>query len=83
MARSRKFSTALQLDPKDFEGSYKPESNSTFDRNYNPRLIPKFWNGVLPHTVDFSKFTIDCEGDIRTETDEAVKKKMEEIFANQ
>jgi len=41
-------------------GSFNNMVDSNIDRNFNPNIIPKYWNGVLPHTIDFSKFTIDC-----------------------
>jgi hypothetical protein len=41
-------------------GSFNNTVETNIDRNYNPNIIPKYWNGVLPHTIDFSKFTIDC-----------------------
>jgi hypothetical protein len=41
-------------------GSFNNVVDSNIDRNFNPNISPKYWNGVLPHTIDFSKFTIDC-----------------------
>jgi len=45
-------------------GSFNNLVDAKIDRNYNPEIIPKYWNGVLPHTIDFKKFTIDCEGKV-------------------
>jgi hypothetical protein len=45
-------------------GSFNNTVETNIDRNYNPNIIPKYWNGVIPHTIDFSKFTIDCQGKI-------------------
>jgi len=41
-------------------GSFNNIVDAEIDRNFNPNIIPKYWNGTIPHTVDFSKFTIDC-----------------------
>ena len=41
-------------------GSFNNLVDAEIDRNYNPIIVPKYWNGVLPHTIDFDKFTIDC-----------------------
>ena len=45
-------------------GSFNNLVDAKIDRNYNPEIIPKYWNGVLPHTIDFKKFTIDCQGKV-------------------
>lgn len=60
-------------------GSFNNIVDSELDRNFNPNIIPKYWNGVLPHTIDFSKFTIDCGGSIPI-LDDAMQTRMRETY---
>lgn len=67
---SRNYSASFAIPQFEEKDKHQAEKDLS-----EPVIVPRYWTGQMPSTVNPESFTIDCQG-VEPELDEAFKAKM-------